>query len=282
MKMNIAKTIVFYSFIFLILSFQNYSKKKTDVEKDGLSGTPKEVKIFWHEAKNESGKIIPGKELKQFNVESLYNQSGNKIEERNYYEDGTLMNSCIYQYDDKGNRIEKRNYTRNHTLYNKETYKYDGSGNLVETLFDGLDSLRTYKTMYKYDKLGRISEEKHFAPDNTTHTNYIYYKGKNVVESGRLDSNGKFHIEVMEKYNHKNNLIEYRDYEDDGKLGYAEEYKYDEVGNLSEEHIINYLKDIESKTTYKYEFDKYKNWIKQVEFWNDTAKYIRNRGITYY
>ena len=59
-------------------------------------------------------------------------------------------------------------------------------------------------------------------------------------------------------------------------------YKYDEKGNEIEYNSYNSDGSIDEETTYKYEFDKFDNWIKKVSLEKDNPLTVIERLIEYY
>ena len=59
-------------------------------------------------------------------------------------------------------------------------------------------------------------------------------------------------------------------------------YKYDEKGNMIEQNRYNADGSVNSKITYKYEFDTSGNWITLTVIENDKPTELTERVIKYY
>lgn len=69
----------------------------------------------------------------------------------------------------------------------------------------------------------------------------------------------------------RNNILEY-DFQN----------KYDEKGNQIESNSYNSDGSLDSKWTYKYEFDKQGNWVKRIDFEDGIPKFLLEREYEYY
>ncbi len=119
----------------------------------------------------------------------------------------------------------------------------------------GLSPVKTYK----YDDKGNEIEEKSFSDGSLSSTT------KNI-------------------YDNKGNLTEVNSNSEDGSSSYKVIYKNDDLGNKIEEtsNSIYNAGSEKEHLTYRYEYDKTGNWIKNVEFEDGKAKIITEREIEYY
>jgi hypothetical protein len=62
----------------------------------------------------------------------VYDEFGNRTEQREFDAEGKLHSKIIFRYDTKGNRTERFYYDANESLFSKSVYLYDSSGNLQE------------------------------------------------------------------------------------------------------------------------------------------------------
>ncbi|MEO8761290.1 MAG: hypothetical protein ABI388_08115 [Bacteroidia bacterium] len=143
-----------------------------------------------------------------------YNSFGNRVETKEYNEDGSQRDRYVYRHDSIGNIIEWKAYDEKDVLDARYKCKYDSSGNIIkrssflsDTCFLEEDScVYDYET-YTYDKKRNL-------------TGYNKYKG-----SGQIYSRSNY------KYDEKNNLVE-----DIGVFGDFSTidtftYEYDNKGN---------------------------------------------------
>jgi hypothetical protein len=236
--------------------------------------SPIHVKNGWEE-ENLKGKVKSYTESK-YGAEDRFG----KIQKKNLYAKYTN------KYDDKGNKIEKSLYNRAGSLDSKETYKYDydDKGNKIKVnIYDaeGDLSLWSVKCTNKYDDKGNLIEQNVYNA-----VSGILYR----VETYKYDDKG-YMIEknigdkCTNKYDDKGNLIEQNVYNVDGTLDDKYTYKYDDKGNEIERNFYNGNADGVSfviQRTYKYEFDKNKNWIKKISLDNQSPENIEERKYEYY
>ena len=75
----------------------------------------------------------------------------------------------------------------------------------------------------------------------------------------------------------------YGGYENDIlELIFKDKYKYDGNRNLIERKEYNEDGELKNKSSYKYEFDDKENWIQQIIFKDDKPAFIIEREIKYY
>jgi len=190
-----------------------------------------------------------------------YDLNGNITENCDFSSD-SLIRKGTYNYDDKVNLVEVNHYGANGTLKSKEKYIYDSKRNKIEWDVYLSDGNLSGKHLYNYDSNGNVIEEK-------------TYKAEGILQT----------IKTC-KYDSKNNMIE-EDFHGDGiiyifkKIAYNSKSKYDNNNNKIENIFFN-DSGLKTKTTYKYEFDKTGNWIKQTTFENDIPTELHKRKIEYY
>ena len=103
---------ILYTFLVFGLFF-SCNDKKNDLTEANLNGKVKSVYTTSFEAIEKFGEIEKGDKRWQDYDESdnklIYNDNGNRIEEKNYDEDGELVNEYSYEYkfDDEENWIQK-------------------------------------------------------------------------------------------------------------------------------------------------------------------------------
>ena len=140
------------------------------------------------------------------------------------------------------------------------------------------------KKMYTYDSIGnKLSETSFGKNENPLFTYYYKYDNqKNLVEVYALNSDGTILQAKKEfKYNDNKNLIETKYYDFDNSLSETTIIKYDINRNTIESTTID-NNDKKSTSTYKYTFDKYRNWMTKTEFYNNSPVSIIERKINYY
>lgn len=241
-----------------------------------------------------------------------YDDKGNVTEEKISTNANTVGKTTTYnyKYDQKGNMKESIEHSDNQYKMSK----YDGNGNKTELTIDRIgfgedDEIqalnRNQKIIYRYDEKGNQTETKNggnttlFVYDekgNCTEQNYydgalnlvhkytyMYDDKGNVTEENYCEEDHKLVHKYTFKYDAKGNVTEYNFYNEDGELDYMSTFNYDEIGDLIEESTYGaegcYL---EGNRIFKYEYDKYGNWIKMTILVNNVLKTIGERVIEYY
>ena len=143
--------------IFVALIAFNCSTEKfeNDWTKDNLRGKVKSFTEVSYKVVSRFGNIEKGERERQFfyfDIQKIYNENGNVIEENKYKSDGRLAFKYTYHYDEKGNRVEKNRYGSDGKLYWRETfeYEYDSRGNWVKRI-DFEDDKPKYILVREYE-----------------------------------------------------------------------------------------------------------------------------------
>lgn len=305
--------IAFKSFLLclvIISCTDNSNEVSQDLLELGLSGKVKSVKEKSYSATEKFGEIVKIQEKRENPFDSdffaSYNESGKILEKEDYNLNGSLKWRHEYLYDEQGNRIASNVYDSNGKLSGKEIYEYDELQNLInkkyynlDYLFNGVNERLTNNDNYIYNEKGLLIEEtggdvkfvnKYDNSDNLIDKDFFY--------NGRLNSK-----EVFE-YNQKGQKISEKFYDSDGQLSSEKKFLYSNDEKLLEENTFhsgkkftvkydqneNILEEIEYKSdgtpiikkSYKYIYDKNKNWTKKTVYKNLTPAFILEREINYY
>ena len=280
--------------------------EKSDIQNLELNGKVKSLEEKEFEATEKFGESVKSK-FKLWTI-TLFNSTGYKIEEKSFYEDGSISSvnnynynnenkiiketykcgdrntKCIYRYDKYGNNIEFISY-ENSEISSKQVMKYDKKKNQVDWRLYEYDGVLNRKKISKYDK------------DNFKIEELIYeFNGVNCVYFGKS---------VM-KYDENGNLIENNDFDEKGERNFLCKYVYDKKGNELDKVIVN-QENLERKNTrkfntfghcseefsytdgvlkenfkYAYNYDDKGNWTKRVHYINGIVTRIHERNIKYY
>lgn len=231
--------------------------------------------------------------LQKGDMDILFNDQGNKIEENIYYSKGSLYSKRILKYDNNQNIIEENiyNYLPNGNLdgqYTSKFYnKYDDKGNIVEQCGCNSDNNLNKNTSYMYDDKRNLIEKNWYETDDGLGRKDTWkYDGKgNVIENIWYKSNGSIVKKWIYKYDDKKNIIEEIIYNSNSNSDYTLYYKYDDKGNEIEVNTYSLDEDLRTKHTcqsYNYNYDETGNWTKRTEFENAITIEITAREIEYY
>ena len=233
-----------------------------------------------------------------------YDEKGNLIEIAHYNKDGDLERKNKFKYDEKGNEIKRNFFNSDGDFTGYIIFKYDDKGNEIE-----LNRSSKGKTIKKYDDKGNEIELRDYSSDGSLSVIFIkkYDDKGNLVENVEEyfgDGDYKDYKKWIMKYDDKGNRIENIFYNENGdeKSKYISKYKYDNRGNISEIKTQKYTsgslfydvqKDdfvsglgLDEEDVVKFTYDKYNNWIKEIELMIDEKKeipeVITERNIEYY
>jgi len=225
-------------------------------------------------------------------VESMYF----KIDYRDSLLSEKLAFKLITFYDEKGRKIKNLEYKSDGTPSSRgQYYNYDKYGNRIRTIFYNIDSTLNVENLYKFNDYGKETERIYIYRNKKSITKSIYDIKKRTKQIDGQNS--------IIKYDKKWKEIEYVNYDSIGKQESRTEFGYDQNGKLNSYKYYNsnnklykfskltfnkynaplisisYLvkdKDtIHDKTTsFKYEYDKNNNIIKEYLYTNEKLVWI--------
>lgn len=207
--------------------------------------------------------IITGDRKRQFNFEDdtqkLYDTSG-----RLSYEIYTKLNDSIhfemsYKYSGSDTIFKYRKYVQDDTfsLYSKQYFR----DKYLITEFAELFGYKTYFWKDKYNRKGKVKVS--YVYENNSQTKEINLDSKRIAKyrqgtfSATTYNPDKSIWSILKRSFNQNN--------DDSTM------------------FISFPKHNDTKNyRYIYEYDENKNWTKQVQYINDTARFVVIREIKYY
>lgn len=190
-----------------------------------------------------------------------YDAHGNKRETLFQNSKGGLLSSLVYQCDEAGKLLECV-HTQAHGLIVKQRCRprYDRSGKKVEAEWFFEDGTPSRRYVYRYSVTGRLAQQLlyKFAGDGLIEERWstVYDENGNVVETACFDPDGR-------------------------TIAGPTWYKYDEDGNEIEAATRDLRGDLYSSTSFSYDLDAQRNWIKRLEVFRTTQRGFETRVITY-
>lgn len=161
----------------------------------------------------------------------------NNIIFKEYYEEGSKIQSEEMKYDSQNNEIEKLYYNSNDELFKTEQREYDSNGNIIKYIRRNdyiYNNLMNYYSEWQYDwdnNIEKCETKSQYGPESNSETYY--------------DS--------------KHNVLKYVLYGNKGQILDSEETEYDEYGNK-----VKSIKLYQGKYR-NYTYDVFENVISQDE-----------------
>lgn len=235
---------------------------------------------------NEDGKIIesylPGKivewddEWTRFTAK--YDARGNRIEQRDYDQNGQCIKKRSTKYNANNKIIEEvtSRYVYGEEISTKYVAKYDDKGLLIEEYDSSLDGDVNYRVTYKYDDNGKQTE----------YCRYLSDDGLEEKTTNKYDDNGKLILYTYNseessqkntyRYDENGRLIEDCEFDSDNSLYAKKTYKYNNKGFVAEECIESngektkhvYKRDDNGKELEKYTYSGTTLQSKEVHTYN--------------
>ncbi|MDT7043269.1 hypothetical protein [Candidatus Nitronereus thalassa] len=225
-----------------------------------------------------------------------YDQMGKEMQVRSGGEhEGVLISSITAMnfFDDQGRKIRQtRSWDKDPPVqYDQETlYGFDDQGNQSVEAEYGADGSFIYLNFREFDKQGNCIQAYEYKADGPMNVSverveYQYdAQGQTLKKMIWRDDETK----DIHQYNEKGQVIKTLAYSADGQFSGKTEYDYDVYGNDLGSRTIDSKGNLTSRTTFTYEYDAKKNWVKRISKWllkegkpfDKTT--IMERTITYY
>ena len=219
-----------------------------------------------------------------------YNKRGNVVSSEYFDESLTIMRKEISTYD-KSDTIE----TFMNTYYNngelKEKWKIFETKKIDSVFIYSNDGKLTDKFIYTYDKKGNEIGLTYFSQNTPfSKSDYLYDSLGNKCSDWYFlwnETKGTWDYEKSKEYVYNKDKKIVTETIDEGLNNHIKNfliihYKWDTFGNCIEEkrNYKNNTKDI--TITFKYTYDKNKNWIQTIEYHNSIPFSIKIRELKYY
>ena len=152
----------------------------------------------------------------------------------------------------------------------RTSYEYDYKLGTIDT------STKRKHAISKYNDYGKKVEHIVFSPDGKilVYDTYLYDKG-NLIEIATFDEHGSLYNKQTNKFDEKENLIEYCNFNSNGRT-IKHTYKYNSYGDMTKNVFYNSDGSIlcELTFTYIYNFKGYK--IEREGFTENGSQYDKN------
>lgn len=216
-----------------------------------------------------------------------FNEHGYVIRELLYDLDGYLSQVGYTKYDDNGNRKELLFKNPQGGLVSSLVCEYDEAGRLLEcvsTQAHGLIIKQRCRPLY--DPAGNKIEEAWFFEDGTLSRKYVYQyyptgqPAEQVLHAYADDGSLEEHWRSL--YDERGNVAETTCFDEQARtIAGPTRYKYNEDGVEIEAATFNLRGELYSTTSYEYEFDAQRNWIRRLEVFKTMESRYEARVITY-
>ena len=254
-------------------------------DRAGLIGSVKRLVETTYTASKPSRLIV---------VTSIYDRRGNIVEMQvalinKIQPEKESRRRAVITYDDTGRRIEDRIYQDDGGVTSRKVYSYDAHSRLVEKVEYRSENVVMTKWVYAYDDRGNEKEAKYYVKGRLiARYLYEYDEHGNKVKVVAFRGDGSEEHTAIHKYDEKNHSTESVVYEPGGAVDGKNTYRYNNRGYLTEEVISSADGSIIDKRVYSFEFDQKGNWVKRtVSTWAGSSgklgpTQITERAISYY
>ncbi len=309
-----SRIITLLSILILVSDCSNAPKKNNDLKEMNLFGKVKSIREISYEAIVEASKIKKGKRLSFLNHDKfiLFNKSGNKIQQIDYYLDLNFSEKRIHKYDKKGNISEIIEHNTDGSIAYRKFFKYiinenviirkeyinknlenwflneyNDQGNRIMEIWYDADSTLVLKETYKYDNRGfEIQRSVSNSIDSLQEIKKFNYNQKeNKIEEKHFNLS---YFKSRNKTHVKNDTsipitqIKPRWSGKDKYLFSKSTFIYDDNGNEIAKTYLGQFDDLDYTNKKTYVYDNKKNWKEMIFIENGIPKSVVERKIEYY
>lgn len=219
-----------------------------------------------------------------------FNESGYVIKELLYNLNGRISQIGSTLFDANGNRKELRFQNPEGGLLSCLKCEYDSAGKLLECVSiqarHARGSISMQRCRPRYNHAGHKVEELWFDDEGTLSRRYVYkynpigQTAEQVLYS--YDENGLLDEKWTTFYDADGNVVERSCFDQLGRtIGGPIRYKYNRDGDQIEAATFSLKGDLYSTTSYSYDVDAQRNWIKRLEIYKTANSGFETRVLTY-
>lgn len=239
-----------------------------------------------------------------------FNPDGYIQEQSAFNPDGSMIRKWEYEYNNRNQKLSRACFVLNDSLSEIFHYSYNESNKITEEILLNPQGKLISKIEHKYDIYKNEIERKYLDENAKVQSRILfrYDKKKNVIEE--LHSDSVFHQQWKQKnrytsdglnveicffsmndsllkrstYTYLSNkqVGEAYSYNDQSELISKTIYEYDSKINISSKLVFYPLDNKTEKYTFKYEYDKNKNWTSRYEYVDNELNDIITRKLEYY
>ena len=206
------------------------------------------IKEFNSYEYDERGNVIQESDKYYTKTINQYDESNNKIGEKEYNENGNIENS--FKYDKNGNTIELIYYSGRDKW--KYTYTYDENNNVKTFIMDlGFTKASEHYGYWYDDNHNIVKKVDLYKQDTKEEYDYTYQRDGKILEVTKFKYQESKRIpQYYKKYDINDNVIEKREYDYYGILNYHTQYDNNE--NLVKSNIFDDTGNLMGITNYFY------------------------------
>ena len=216
-----------------------------------------------------------------------FNDHGQVVRELRYNLHGEISQIGSTKFDDHGNKKELLYRNPRGGLMFSLVSQYDEAGKLLESVSTRVNGLIIkQRCLPLYDPAGKKIEETWFDEDGSLSRRFVYrYRvtGQLAHEvSYEYDDDGSIDEKWSALYDENGNVIESSCFDAHGQIIAGPiRFRYNDEGDQIEAATFNLRGDLYSTTTFLYDFDEQRNWIKRLEIFKTSESGFETRVITY-
>jgi len=233
---------------------------------------------------NDSGKWLEQPRRPVSTV--AFNEHGYVVRELLYNLNGCIAQIGCTQFDINGNKKELRFQSPGGGLLSLLRCEYDSAGRLLECISTQAQGLVKQRCRPRYDQAGNKVEELWFDDDGSLGRRYVYKYGPTGQTAEQVlyayADNGSIVDKWTTFYNEEGNVIERSCFDREGRtIAGPIKYRYNRDGDQIEAATLNLKGDVYSTSSYFYDLDAQRNWIKRLEVFKARESGFETRVMTY-
>ena len=217
----------------------------------------------------------------------LFNENGYVTKELLYDVEGSLSQVGSTEYDARGNKTKVLFQNPRGAVLSSRLYEYDGAGRLLECLStEARGPIIRERCTPLYDQSGNRVEELWRYEDGAPSRRYVYeyYPTGEIAKQVlyKYAADGAIDETWSSIYDEKGRIVQTVCCDAHGRtIAGPTRYTYDDNGVEIEGATFSLKGDLYSTTTYFYDFNTQRNWIKRLEIFRTIESRFETRIATY-